>query len=782
VFSPRQASAAECRESGPGDYMLIRNEDALEYHSCPRPGKLAVTSTKPCRTQRDLSLAYTPGVAVPCLEIARDPALAYQYTSKGNLVAVVTNGSAVLGLGNIGAAAGKPVMEGKAVLFKRFADIDVFDIELATADPQEIIRACQLLEPTFGGINLEDIKAPECFVIEEELKRTLNIPVFHDDQHGTAIISGAALLNALEITGKRLEDAKVVFAGAGASAIACAEHYILLGVRRENILMCDSKGVLYHGRPQDMNRYKERFAADTKARTLGEALRGADVFIGLSQGNTVTAAMLMAMADSPVVFALANPDPEIPYEEARRSRPDAIVATGRSDCPNQVNNVLGFPFIFRGALDVRARSINEAMKLAASHALAALAKEDVPDSVRRAYGVDRLEFGRDYIIPKPFDTRVLIWEAWAVARAAIETGVAQLPVNLSEYREELERRLGKAHEVMRVMIHKAQREPKRIVFPVGDEPKILRACQILVDEKIATPVLIGNETTIGERLEQLHLHLGSLQVVDPSRQPMDRYTEELYRVRCRKGVTRSEAAELMKNRNYLGAMMVRLGEADALLGGITHHYPDTLRPALQLIPVKEGLRKVSGVYVLITEKGNIVFLADATVNIEPSAEDLAEIAISAAEAASRFDVEPRVALLSFSNFGSTRHPLAEKVRRAVELARQRAPGLTIDGEMQADTALVPEILEQTYSFSTLRGPANVLVFPNLEAGNIAYKLLSKIGGCETVGPILHGLSKPVHVLQRGAEVNDIVNVAAIAVVDAQEASNRARRQTAPVGG
>jgi malate dehydrogenase (oxaloacetate-decarboxylating)(NADP+) len=749
--------------------MAIRKEDALEYHSMPTPGKVAVVPTKPCRTQRDLSLAYTPGVAVPCLEIQRDPGLLYKYTAKGNLVAVVTNGTAVLGLGNIGAAAGKPVMEGKGVLFKRFADIDVFDIELGTEDPGEIIRVCQLLEPTFGGINLEDIKAPECFVIEEELKRTMKIPVFHDDQHGTAIISGAALLNALELAGKQIGEVRIVLNGAGAAGIACAEHYIRLGVKRENILMCDTKGAIYKGRREGMNPYKERFAAETEARTLADALRGADVFCGLSSADCVTPEMLRSMAENPVIFALANPDPEIPYDVAVAARPDSIMATGRSDFPNQVNNVLGFPFIFRGALDVRATAINDQMKLAATRALSALAKQDVPDSVRRAYGVEHMRFGREYIIPKPFDQRVLVWVASAVAQAAMESGVAQQPVDVEEYKEQLRRRLGKAQEVMRVMINKAQRAPKRVVFPEGEETKILRACQILIDERVAVPVLLGNEEKIQATAADLNLHLDQVQIVDPARFPkLEAYISELYRLRHRKGVTRNEAGEMMHNRNIFGSMMVHMGDADALIGGLTEHYPDTIRPALQVLAVRPGLRRVSGLYVLITMKGDIYFLADATVNIEPAAEDLAEIAITAAEMARRFDVEPRVAMLSFSNFGSTQHPLAEKVRRATEIVRGRMPDLMIDGEMQADTAVVPEIIDETYSFSSLKGGANVLIFPNLEAGNIAYKLLMRIGGCEAIGPILMGLSKPVHVLQRGSEVSEIVNMAAIAVVDAQE--------------
>jgi malate dehydrogenase (oxaloacetate-decarboxylating)(NADP+) len=749
--------------------MKIRKEDALEYHSLAPSGKLSITPTKPCRTQRDLSLAYTPGVAVPCLEIERDPALAYKYTSKGNLVAVVSNGTAVLGLGNIGAAAGKPVMEGKAVLFKRFADIDVFDIELATEDPQEVIRTCQLLEPTFGGINLEDIKAPDCFIIEEELRRTMKIPVFHDDQHGTAIIAGAALLNAVALQGKRVDEIDVVFNGAGASAISCAEHLIRLGVKRERITMCDSTGVIYKGRTKGMNSYKERFAINTDARTLEEAFRGADVFFGLSIGDSVTAEMVQAMAPRPIIFALANPDPEIPYEVAKAARPDAIIATGRSDYPNQVNNVLGFPFIFRGALDVRATTINDEMKLAATQALAALAREDVPDNVRRVYDTENLEFGPEYIIPKPFDSRVLIWEASAVAKAAMETGVAQQPLDLTEYRDSLERRLGRSHEVMRIMIHKAQRNPKRVVFPEGREDKILRAAQILIDEKIATPILIGDETAIRQRADELHLHLGAAQFVTPKKSPqLERYTVEFFHLRQRKGLTYTDAQTAIKEPNLFAAMMVRMGEADALIGGVTQHYPEVIRPALQVIPVREGFRKVAGVYLVITQRGDLYFLADATVNIEPTSEDLAEIAITAAEAARRFDVEPRVAMLSFSNFGSTRHPLSEKVRRATDIVRHRAPDLIVDGEIQADVAVSPEILEKTYPFSMLKGGANVLIFPNLESGNVAYKLLAKLGNAELIGPILMGLSKPVHVLQRDSEVNDIVNMAAIAVVEAFE--------------
>jgi malate dehydrogenase (oxaloacetate-decarboxylating)(NADP+) len=751
----------------------LRKEDVLEYHSSAPAGKIAVNPTKPCATQRDLSLAYTPGVAIPCLEIQKQPNLAYRYTSKGNLVAVVTNGTAVLGLGNIGPLAGKPVMEGKGVLFKRFADIDVFDLELAADDPQDVIRACQMLEPTFGAINLEDIKAPDCFIVEEELRRTLRIPVFHDDQHGTAIIVGAGLINALILVKKEISEVIAVFNGGGASALACADHAIQLGMRRENIFMCDKEGVIYQGRTVDMNPYKARFAVKTDKRTLLEAMTGADIFVGLSVANCVTPEMLLAMGTQPIIFVLANPDPEIPYEVAVATRPDAIVASGRSDYPNQVNNLLGFPFIFRGALDVRATTINEAMKLAATHSLAELAREEVPESVSRTYGLDRLEFGPEYIIPKPFDPRVLLRESAAVAKAAMDSGVAQEPVDLHEYRQQLERRLGKVQGVMRIMIHKAQQMPKRIVFTEGEQSKILRAAQILIDEKIAIPILLGKESVIRQRLAELRMNIfDSITVVDPAKSPARAgYAEELYRLRQRKGVTRTEADELILNNNYFGSMMLATGAADALVGGLTLHYPETIRPALEVIPVREGSRKVSGLYLMITQQG-IYFLADATVNIEPSAEDLAEIAICAAETAERFNVKPRVALLSFSNFGSTRHPLADKVRKAVELVKQRAPELIVDGEMQADTAVTPDIIARDYPFSTLKDGANVLIFPNLEAGNIAYKLLARLGGAEAVGPILMGLSKPVHVLQRGAEVNEIVNVAAIAVVDAQEAERR----------
>ena len=749
--------------------MAIRKQEALDYHFGARPGKIEVIPTKPCRTQRDLSLAYTPGVGEPCLDIEKNPHDAFKYTARGNLVAVVSNGTAVLGLGNIGALAGKPVMEGKGVLFKRFADIDVFDLEVDTLDPDEVIRVCQLLEPTFGGINLEDIKAPECFYIEEVLKKTMKIPVFHDDQHGTAIISGAALLNALELVGKDIAKVKVVFNGAGASGIACAEHYVRLGVQRENIILVDTKGVVYAGRTEGINPYKARFAVETKFRTLAEAVRGCDVLVGLSVKDAFTQDMLRSMAPKPIVFAMANPDPEISYDDAKAARSDVLMATGRSDYPNQVNNVLGFPFIFRGALDVRATCINEEMKLAATRALAALTKEDVPDSVCRVYGVDRLRFGPEYIIPKPFDPRVLIWEASAVAKAAMETGVAQEPVDLEAYREALERRLGKAHEVMRMVMHKAQLKPMRVVFPEGDHEKILRACHILVDEKIAKPILLGNPEKIRTKALEAGIELNGMEVVDPATSSRrGQYAEELYRLRQRRGVTRLQAPELISEHDLFGSMMVHLGDADALVSGVTQNYADVIRPALEVIRVREDVHKVSGLYALITRRGDIYFLADTTVNIEPTAEDLAEIALCAAQTARQFDVVPRVAMLSFSNFGSTKHPLTEKVRRAVELVKRADPTLMVDGEMQADTAVVPEILEETYPFSSLRGAANVLIFPDLTSGNIAYKLLMRIGGAEAIGPILMGMSKPVHVLQRGCEVEDIVKMAAIAVLDAQK--------------
>lgn len=745
--------------------MRITKEEALAYHREGRHGKIEVVPTKPTLTQRDLSLAYTPGVAVPVLEIADDPDLAYEYTAKGNLVAVVSNGTAILGLGNRGALASKPVMEGKGVLFKRFADIDVFDIELNVTDPDLLIAVVEAMAPTFGGINLEDIKAPECFYIESELKKRLDIPVFHDDQHGTAIISGAALLNACELTGRRLEDLKVVINGAGASAIACGEFYVRLGVPRENITMLDSRGVIYAGRQENMNPYKERFARETSARTLEEALEGADMFLGLSVADVLKPEMIKAMAPNPIIFALANPDPEIRYEDAVAARPDAIVATGRSDYPNQVNNVLGFPFIFRGALDVRSRAINDEMKVAAAKALAALTREDVPDSVLSAYGLSSLRFGRDYIIPKPLDPRVLLWVAPAVAQAAMETGVARIQIDIDEYRDRLEARLGKGWELMRRLINKAKAAPKRIVFAEGEEYKILRAAAQIEEEGIGKVILLGRPEVIYARLDELGLRYRPA-IVTPGASDYDhRYADTLYRLRQRKGVTRALAAELIRQPNYFGALMVYEGDADAFVSGLTYSYPEVLRPALQVVHTREDARLVAGVYIMVV-RDRVLFFTDATVNIDPSEEDLAEIAILAADLAMECDIEPRIAMLSFSNFGSTRHPLSEKVRRAVEIVRQRRPDLCIDGEMQADTAVVPQIIDERYPFSRVRD-ANVLVFPDLASANIAYKLLQRLGDAEAIGPILMGAGKPVHVLQTGDEVKDIVRIAAMAVLDAQ---------------
>jgi malate dehydrogenase (oxaloacetate-decarboxylating)(NADP+) len=748
---------------------MIRKQDALDYHSQGRRGKIEVVSTKPCATQHDLSLAYTPGVAIPCLEIAANPDDGYKYTAKGNLVAVVSNGTAVLGLGDIGPLAGKPVMEGKGVLFKRFADVDVFDIELDTKDPEEIIRIVRALEPTFGGINLEDIKAPECFHIEEELKKTMKIPVFHDDQHGTAIISGAGLINALEIVGKKIDAVKVVFSGAGAAGIACAKFYITLGVKRENLILCDTKGVVYRGRTDGMNPYKDYFALETKCRTLADAMKGADVFAGVSVKGVVTQEMVRTMAKDPIIFAMANPDPEITYEDAVEARADVVMATGRSDYPNQVNNVLGFPFIFRGALDCMASAINDEMKLAASHALAALAKEDVPDSVIKAYGGERLKFGRNYIIPKPLDPRVLLWEAPAVAEAAKRTGVARKPIeDLNAYRDALESRFGRSKQLMRIFIHKAQRAPKRIVFPEGSEDKILRASQIILDEEIARPIVLGDVKLIQEKIRMLDLNLEGIEIVDPvNSTKFDEYASKYYDIRKRKGVTQTIARNHVRRPIDFGMMMVQTGDADGLVSGLTQHYPETMRPALQIIRSKPGTQTVAGLYMLIF-KNDVRFITDATVNFDPTAEQLADIAILAAEKVRSVDIEPRIAMLSFSNFGSTRHPSAQKMARAAELVKRRAPDLMVDGEMMADTAVVPEILENLYSFSSLKGGANLLVCPDLQSANIAVKLLAKLGNADCVGPIILGIRKPVYLLIPGNEVADIVNVTAMAVRDAQD--------------
>ncbi|MER3524206.1 MAG: NADP-dependent malic enzyme [Ignavibacteria bacterium] len=751
---------------------MIRKQDALDYHSQGRRGKIEIALTKPCATQRDLSLAYTPGVTEPCREIAAQAEDVYKYTAKGNLVAVVTNGSAVLGLGDIGPAAGKPVMEGKGALFKRFADIDVFDIEIDSKDPDEIIRIVKALEPTFGGINLEDIKAPECFSIEEQLKKMMHIPVFHDDQHGTAIISGAGLLNALAVVGKRINEVKVVFSGAGAAGIACAKFYLLLGVKKENLTLVDTKGVVYKGRKEGMNPYKEFFAIDTDARTLADAMRGADVFAGVSVKGVVTKEMVKSMAEDAIIFAMANPDPEITPEEAFEARNDLIMATGRSDYPNQVNNVLGFPFIFRGALDVMATAINDEMKLAAARTLAALAKGDVPDSVIKAYGGKPIKFGRDYIIPKPLDPRVLLWEAPAVAKAAMETGVARTPIeNLSAYRDALESRFGRRKEIMRTVIHKAQRAPKRIVFPEGTEEKVLRASQIILDEEIAKPILLGNRETITEKITMLDLDLTGVEIIDPVHaQKFDEYVSKFYDMRKRKGVTQKDARSHIQRPINFGMMMVHSGDADGLVAGLTQHYPDTIRPALHIIKPLPGISTIAGLYMLVF-KNDVKFITDATVNFDPTAEHLAEIAILAAEKVSSFDITPRIAMLSFSNFGSTQHPSAQKMAKAAELVRKRAPELMVDGEMMADTAVSPYIIETLYPFSTLKGGANLLVCPNLESANIAYKLLARLGGAELHGPMLIGMRKPVYLLIPGNEVTDIVNVTAMAVRDAQERSD-----------
>jgi malate dehydrogenase (oxaloacetate-decarboxylating)(NADP+) len=755
----------------------MKREDALEYHAFPRPGKIAVVPTKRLTNQRDLSLAYTPGVAEPCLEIKRDPDDAYRYTSKGNLVAVVTNGTAVLGLGNIGALASKPVMEGKANLFKQFADLDVFDLEVASENPDDVVRFCQLLEPTVGGINLEDIRAPDCFYIEETLRKTMNIPVFHDDQHGTAIISGAALVNALEIVGKPIDTVRVVFSGAGAAAIATASHYERLGVRHENIILCDRAGVIYAGRGNDMDPYKARFTNETTARTIAEALVDADVFVGLSVAGAVTADMIARMAQEPIIFALANPIPEILPDEVRSVRADAIVATGRSDYPNQVNNVLGFPFIFRGAMDARAREVNEEMKMAATRALAALAKEQVPESVTALYGLRSVKFGRDYLIPFPFDPRVLLWVAPAVAWAAVASGVAKEFIDVEDYRDRLEARLGRARGLIRGIINRAVRDPKRIVFPEGEEPKILRAARIIVDDGIGHPILLGNRAVIERNAAAAVISLEDIVIEDPAMSPQrDRYAQFLWERRQRKGMSFGEALRRLYNGNYFGSVMVACGDADALLSGMTMQYPETIRPALEVVGAHPRSGLVSGMYMLVFDR-HVVFCADTTVNIDPTDEQLAQIAYSAARIVRTFGIEPRVAMLSFSNFGSVRHPDAEKVSRAVQLVRQRDPNLVIDGEMQADSALDERILGDSYPFSALKEPANVLIFPNLSAGNIAYKLLHKLGGATAIGPILIGMRHPVHVLEHGADVQEIVNMAAVAVIDAQS-----RTPTADVAG
>lgn len=746
---------------------MISKEEALSYHSQGKPGKLGIHATKPCSTQRELALAYSPGVAEPCREIAKNEDDSYTYTSRGNLVGVISNGTAVLGLGDIGPYAAKPVMEGKAILFKRFADIDVFDLELNTKDPDALISCVKALEPTFGGINLEDIKAPDCFYIEEQLREQMEIPVFHDDQHGTAVIVAAGLLNALELAHKDIADCHFVFNGAGAAAIACANLAINFGADPEKMLMCDSKGVIHSERQDSMNPYKQAFARQTERRTLADAMAGCDIFIGVSVGGVVSADMVASMAENPIVFALANPDPEITYPEAVAVRDDIIMATGRSDFPNQVNNVLGFPYIFRGALDVRARGVNQEMLKAAATALAKLTQEEVPQSVCQAYNLNNLEFGREYLIPKPFDPRILVWVASAVAEAAIKSGMAREPLDLAAYRQKLEHRQAMSLELMRLIIAKAQNEPRKVVFVEGEHEKIIRAARILVSEKIAEPVLLGNIDVIQLKAEQLELSLEGITCIDPQHSEKSHaYAKGLYQKRQRKGLILSDAKALLHNNpNYFAAMMVESGEADGFIAGLTQNYPDTLRPALECIPLEEGVERVSGLYVLMFEKG-FYFLADATVNIDPDAEELAGIAHSAAKLARQFDVDPRVAMLSFSNYGSVKHPVVRKVQKAVEILKATEPDLIVEGEMQADTAVSP-LRALDYSFSEIQGDANVLVFPDLQSCNIAYKLLIELGGAEALGPVLMGMSKPVHVLQQGASVSEIVNMAALTVVDAQ---------------
>jgi malate dehydrogenase (oxaloacetate-decarboxylating)(NADP+) len=763
--------------SSGGPMVKITREDALEYHHLKgKPGKIEVVPTKPMDTQRDLGLAYTPGVAEPVLEIEKDAELAYEYTSKGNLVAVLTNGTAILGLGDRGALASKPVMEGKGVLFKKFADIDVFDIEVNSHDPDEIIRVAAAISPTFGGINLEDIKAPECFYIEEELKKMLDIPVFHDDQHGTAIISSAGLANALEIVGKQHSDVRITISGAGASAISCAELAIRWGVKRENIMLVDSKGVVYKGRTEGMNKYKDRFQVETDARTLADAVRGADVFYGLSVANVLTPEMVKSMAKDPIVFAMANPDPEIKYELAKEARKDVVIATGRSDYPNQVNNVLGFPFIFRGALDVRARAINDDMKFAASKALAALTKEDVPDSVLRAYGVDSIKFGREYIIPKPLDPRVLLWESPAVADMAMKTGVARKPIDIDEYREQLAIRQGMGAQVRYFIMNKARASggEKRLAFAEGEEQKVIRAAYQIMDEKIGVPILIGRKHVIEEQLKNLSIDYKP-EIVDPNDfKNIGKYETAYYELRNRKGLTMSDAVKKVREPNIFGSLMVKMNDADAFVSGLTYDYPEVIRPALQIHHTQKGVTRAAGVYLMLVED-RVYLFTDATVNIEPSAEDLAEIAALVADFAKQLEIEPRVAFLSFSNFGSTPHPLSDKVRKAVKLLKANRPDIPVDGEMQADTAVVPEIIDDRYPFSSVKD-ANVLVFPSLESANIAYKLLARLGKAKAIGPILLGMGAPVHVLQTGDEVNNIVQIAAVAVMDVMSRMEKAEKK------
>ncbi len=749
----------------------LRKQQALEYHSKGRPGKIEVVPTKEAKTQKDLSLAYSPGVAEPCLEIAANIENVYKYTAKGNLVAVISNGTAVLGLGDIGPEAGKPVMEGKGVLFKIFADIDVFDIEINEKDPEKFVQIVKALEPTFGGINLEDIKAPGCFYIEKKLKEQLKIPIMHDDQHGTAIISAAALLNALEIQKKKIEKAKFVVNGAGAAAIACSRLYEALGAKHENFLMFDSKGVLHNGRT-DLDELKIQYATAKKEMTLAEAMKDADVFIGLSSGNCVTQEMVKGMAKNPIVFAMANPDPEISWEDATAARKDVIMATGRSDYPNQVNNVLGFPYIFRGALDVRATQINEAMKLAAVKALAELTKTPVPDIVTMAYNEKNMAFGANYIIPKPLDPRLLATVAPAVAKAAMESGVAQQPIhNWDTYINNLNKRLGLDNQVMRVIGNKARRNPKRIVFAEADNVKILKAAQIVYDDGVGYPILLGDENKIKAIANANGIDLTDLPIFDPRSDAMEekrnQYAEIFFAKRGRRGFNAYESRKVMKDRNYFGCMMVECGDADAMISGLAKNYPDTIRPALQTIGTEEGVKKIAGMYLMLTKKGPL-FLADTTVNFNPTAEELADITLMVAKEVRHFNITPRIAMLSYSNFGSSNSPEARLVAEARKIVKTRMPSLIVDGEMQASVAFNRELMKENYPFSELVDKdVNTLIFPNLASGNIAYNLMKELETADAVGPILLGLNKPVHILQLGSSVRSILNMALIAVVDAQ---------------
>lgn len=749
--------------------IKIRKEDALNYHMQGQPGKIEVVPTKVLSSQLDLALAYSPGVAEPCKEIAANKEDVYKYTAKGNLVAVISNGTAVLGLGDIGPEASKPVMEGKGVLFKKFAGIDVFDIEIDEKDPDALIKIVKSLEPTFGGVNLEDIKAPECFKIETELREKMDIPVMHDDQHGTAIISAAALLNALEIVGKKMSEIKIVVNGAGAAAVSCTKLYIALGARKENIIMCDSKGVLNPSRT-GLDDIKKQFISDTKINTLQEAMIGCDVFVGLSVADAITPDDLNNMAKDPIVFALSNPNPEIDYNLARKTRADAILATGRSDHPNQVNNVLGFPYIFRGALDVRATEINEEMKLAAVRALAELTKEPVPDMVVKAYGTDKLQFGREYLIPKPLDPRLITTVSPAVAKAAMDSGIAKHPItDWGAYHHDLQKRIGIDQKLMSRIIDRAKKNPKRVVFAEANHHKILKAAQVLMDEGIAKPILLGNKAEILKLIEEHKLDLHDCPIIYPreEREMIDHYAELLYKKRQRKGLSRQDCTRLMMERNYFGSMMVETGDADALVSGLTKDYPKTISPALQVIGTAEGVNRVAGMYIIMNKRGTF-FFADTTVNVNPTAEELAGIIDLTARGVKFFDIEPRIAMLSYSNFGSSKGEIPDKAREAVRLAKQNNPELIVEGDIQANVALNTQIQQESFPFSTLSEQgANTLIFPNLAAGNIAYKLLMEIGGAEAIGPILLGMKKPVHVLQLGSSIREIVNMAAIAVVDAQ---------------